>query len=63
MKKFNSKAWWDRNYNLLFHRSECIRISFLGNYYAYGDVMFNGMIVCRYLGKGWFKGIDVTSVR
>ena len=62
MKKFNPIPWWDRNYNLLFHRSKCMNLVFMGNYIAYNDCIFNGTNVCRCLGNGWFKIIDVKPI-
>lgn len=53
------KQFFDRNYNLIFHRKKCIRIIMSVNWYKYNDVIhYIPNHKLRHLGKNWYKILE-----
>lgn len=48
------RAFFDRNYNLLFNVKNCIKIQFYEEWFKYNDIVTEGTNNLRCLGKGWY---------
>jgi len=48
------RAFFDRNYNLLFNGKNCIKIVFYEEWFKYNDIVTEGQNNLRCLGKGWY---------
>lgn len=49
-------AFIDRNYNLLFRRSTCIKIAFMRHRFKYKDIVKTASgYYLRCLGNGWYQ--------
>lgn len=48
------RAFFDRNYNLLFNGKNCIKIQFYEEWFKYNDIVTEGTNNLRCLGKGWY---------
>jgi len=48
------RAFFDRNYNLLFNSRNCIKIDFYEDRFNYNDMIFDGKENFRCLGKRWY---------
>ena len=47
------RAFFDRNYNLLFNSKNCVKIQFYEEWFKYNDIVTEGKNNLRCLGKGW----------
>lgn len=49
-------AFFDRNYNRLFHRKKLVKIEIHGgSFFLYNDIVLDGENSYRYLGKDLYK--------
>jgi hypothetical protein len=48
------RAFFDRNYNLLFNGKNCIKIKFYEEWFKYNEMVAEGTNNLRCLGKGWY---------
>ena len=48
------RAFFDRNYNLLFNGKNCIKIKFYEEWFKYNDIVTEGTNNLRCLGKCWY---------
>jgi len=49
------RAFFDRNWHLLFNKEKCVKIFFQDNWFRYNDIVNDGTNDLRCLGKGWYK--------
>jgi len=50
------KQFFDRNYNLLFNRKQCLKLNLrLGWKCEYNSIIDNDYCKFRYLGKNWWR--------
>ena len=48
------RAFFDRNYNVLFNSKNCIKIQLYDKWFIYNDIVTTGKNYLRYLGKDWY---------
>lgn len=59
--KLKIKSWFDRRYNRLFHKSECIKMKFVASHFDYNYVIYNGNGHYRCLGKDWYREFKIDE--
>lgn len=56
LKIINMKEYIDRNWNLLFHRKKCVKITFWSELFGYNEILKTPIGESfRCLGNNWYK--------
>jgi len=65
MKNINIVAFFDRSYNLLFHKKRCIKLNMWEeNPWDYNDMFMDQYYnKYRYMGKKWYKIQFITNYK